>query len=397
MREAELYSVWAYQKLNHDLYTTTGDAVRVLYPGNLNSDRGADFKDAYLKIGEKEFHGDVEIHIKKRDWLNHKHQHDPEYNKVILHLIWENDDSQVITNSQQTIPTLLLSEFYLPEKKVTEKIAYDCHFFSGLDKNQLNYLLYNCGKKRLIKKSDLIRQISYLEPYEETIYKSIAGALGSPNNKLGMTLVAAEVKKRELASITQRGLTSYSERILKEVGLTENNHNSSAWQRFRVRPASQPVKRVREYIRFRWFFRHDNFAMIVWDIFTNSLTVKDFISKVEEMFNSFSKGRMFGKEIINIISYNSLLPFLFSLISDLKHKKELTKINQYIKQFPKIGSNRVINTFMNKISDYQRRNLERKEVYYQGLYYLMNNYCRKHDCQTCRQERDLYLTIRENK
>lgn len=396
MREAELYSIWAYQKLNHNLQTITGEPVRVLYPGNLNSDQGADFKDACLKIGEKEYRGDVEIHIKKRDWLNHKHQNNPEYNKVILHLIWENDKSIVLTNSQKTIPTLLLSDFYLPEKEIPAKIAYDCHFFSGLDKDQLNYLLLNCGKKRLEEKAKLIRQISYIEPYEEILYKALAASLGSPHNKLGMKLVTAQVKKRELASLKESELEAYIANILGQVGLIEHNHNSALWQKFRIRPASQPAKRVAEYISFRWLRREDNFAMIIWDCFQASLSVKDFMLKVAEIFNPVNTKPFLGKEVLKIVIYNSLLPFLYSLIIDLHHKKNLAKIELYIKEFPKIGNNRVTNSFMNKISDYQRVNLEPREVYYQGLYFLMNNYCQRHDCESCRQERDTYLTIRED-
>lgn len=396
MREVELYSIWAYQNLNHDLHTTTGEVVRVLYPGNLNSDRGADFKDASLKIGNKEYHGDVEIHIKKRDWLNHKHQNDPEYNKVILHLIWENDNSNVLTNSHKTIPTLLLSEFYLPEKDIYQKIAYDCHFFSGLDKNQVNYVLLNCGMQRMSDKAKFIRQLSYIETYEEILYKAIARAIGSPNNKLGMKLVTSKIKKRELLNLTESEIARYIDKILAEVGLTENNHNSSLWQKFRIRPASQPKKRVREYLFLRWSLRKENFAIMIWDCFNSSSSIKDFINKITKIFNPNPAQKVFGKEIIKIIIYNSLLAFLYSLVVDLKHKKDLAKINQYIKEFPEIANNRVINSFMNKISSYQIRNLENKEVYYQGLYYLMNNYCRRHDCKSCRQKRDTYLTIKED-
>lgn len=396
MRENELYSIWAYQKLNHDLHTVSGETVRVLYPGNLNSDRGADFKDASLKIGNKEYHGDVEVHIKKRDWLNHKHQNDPEYNKVILHLIWENDNSRVLTNSQQSIPTLLLSDFYLPSQEIPQKISYDCHFFSGLDINQLNYVLYNCGKKRLADKAELVRQISYLEPYEETLFKAIAGALGSPNNKLGMKLVASMVKKREILALEEKDLTVYIARILRELGLTESNKNSKLWQKFRIRPASQPAKRVADYIKFRWSLKEENFAMLVWESFNLAQTFSDFLKKMQTILNSTCQKGLFGKEIGLVIIYNSLLPFIYSFATDLNHKKNLAKINDYIKEFPKIGNNRITNSFMNKISDYQRRNLKSKEVYYQGLYYLMNCYCRRHDCEKCRQERDSYLTIKED-
>lgn len=396
MLEVELYSIWAKQKLNHDLYTTSGQPVRVIYPGNLNSDRGADFKDAYLKIGNKDYHGDVEIHIKKRDWLQHKHQLDPEYNKVILHLIWENDSSQILTQAQSEIPTLLLSQFYIPNKDVEAKIAYNCHFFSGLDKNQLNYLLYNYGKKRLLEKADLIKQISYLEPYEETIYKVIAGALGSPNNKNGMKLLADRINKRQLKKISKKDLPRYIESIVEEIGLGKlETYNKNLWQKFRVRPASQPNKRVREFITIRWHLRNENLAIVLWESFNLSNNLSEFIQAIASLLNKGLRKKKLGQQIVMIVIYNSILPFIYSLIQDYKNKKNLAKIELFIKEFPKIGNNRVINSFMNKISDYQQRNLFHKELYFQGLYYLMNNYCRRHDCKLCYQEKEQYLTIRE--
>lgn len=395
MKEAELYHIWARQLVNHDLRTTTGVPVRVLYPGNLNSDKGADFKDANLKIGDQIYHGDVEIHLNKRDWNSHKHQYDTEYNKVILHLIWNNDNSVVKTEAEQDIPTLLLSDFYLPTPEVTKKIAYDCHFFTGLDKEQLNYLLLKCGTKRVVAKAEKYHQLSFVEPAEETIYRLLAIALGSPNNGLGMTLVASTIKKRNLIHLSEKELTTLIEEKLKFVGLSQENGNSKIWNRFRIRPASQPAKRVKEFIELRWKFRESNLALLIWDEFAASSTVPSFLTKVEELFELEPGNKPFGKEIVKIITFNSLFPFLYCVAVSLKHKKNLAKIDNYIKEFPKIGKNRVISTFGNKISEYQITNLTKREIYYQGMYYLMNNFCRRHDCQSCRSERDSYLTLRE--
>jgi hypothetical protein len=396
MREVDLYSIWAKQSLNHDLYTTSGQAVRVIYPGNLNTDRGADFKDAFLRIGNEEFHGDVEIHVKKGDWLQHKHQVDPEYNKVILHLIWENDNSQIFTQAEREIPTVLLSEFFLPNPEIEANLAYNCHFFSGLDKLQLNYLLFSYGRKRLREKADHIRQASYLEPYEDTIYRVIAESLGSPNNKLGMKLLAERIKKRDLQAISKAKLESYIEKIIKDIGLGPGQVGvKEVWQKFRVRPASQPIKRVREFINIRWSLRNDNLAIILWEIYLKSNSIKEVLLGIDEILNKNLPASKLGQQIIRIISYNSILPFLYSMIYTSQDKKNLAKIDHYIKEFPRIGNNRVINTFMSKISAYQSKNLICREVYYQGLYYLMNNYCRRHDCQLCHQEKEEYLTIRE--
>ena len=41
----------------------------------------------YLKIGDKVWAGNVEIHRTSDDWLKHNHQEDKNYNSVILHVV----------------------------------------------------------------------------------------------------------------------------------------------------------------------------------------------------------------------------------------------------------------------------------------------------------------------
>lgn len=396
MRESELYAIWANQRLNHDLYTISGQAVRVIYPGNLNSDKGADFKDAYLKIDESDYHGDVEIHIKKRDWLNHKHHIDPEYNKVILHLIWENDSSKVLTQAENQIPTILLSQFYEPEQDVKDKIAYNCSFFSGLDKYQLKFLLYEYGKKRFIIKSKQIKESSYLFPYEDILYSLIAQVLVNPNNKHGMKVLAQSIHKRDLKSLSSSKLSAYIEKKLTEFSLIgDKSQQKDLWNKFRVRPASQPKKRVRDFIALRWQYRMDNLAILLWDTFNRTNTLKDLLKDLTNILNIGQSKNRFGQELIKTIAYNAILPFIYSIIITSSDKKNLAKINNYIKEFPKIADNRIINSFKNKISEYQTKNFIQKEVYYQGLHYLMNSYCQRHNCLECHKEKEEYLTIRE--
>ena len=58
--------------------------VRVLYSGRPGYTAGPDFRDALLAVeGVGLVQGDVEIHVRRRDWK--AHGGDPRYNGVVLH------------------------------------------------------------------------------------------------------------------------------------------------------------------------------------------------------------------------------------------------------------------------------------------------------------------------
>ncbi len=67
--------------------TEDGEPVRVIYPGRINHNRGADLLDAVITTGRDVRKGDIEIHVKSSSWQAHRHHRDPAYNRVILHVV----------------------------------------------------------------------------------------------------------------------------------------------------------------------------------------------------------------------------------------------------------------------------------------------------------------------
>lgn len=99
MNERLLQYIWQFQYFNkQELQTTEEEVITILSPGLLNTDQGPDFSHAKIKVGLTTWAGSVEVHIKTSDWIKHGHVTDAHYNRVILHVVWE-DDSDVITNS----------------------------------------------------------------------------------------------------------------------------------------------------------------------------------------------------------------------------------------------------------------------------------------------------------
>ena len=69
--------------------TAAGLLIRVVYPGR-ESGVGPDFQDAILDVeGQGLVRGDVELHVRQRDWHSHGHSGDPNYNGVVLHAALE--------------------------------------------------------------------------------------------------------------------------------------------------------------------------------------------------------------------------------------------------------------------------------------------------------------------
>lgn len=72
-----------------------------------NSDAGPDFEEAKIKIGALEWRGSIEIHIKASGWNDHNHSDDQAYEKVVLHVVWEND-KPIMRTDGTPMPTLEL-------------------------------------------------------------------------------------------------------------------------------------------------------------------------------------------------------------------------------------------------------------------------------------------------
>ncbi len=113
MREDLLHFVWQHLKIPLRLKTTDGAPLRILYPGELNKGSGPDFSNAQLLIGNIQWAGNVEMHLRSSDWYSHGHQDDPKYSRIILHVVYE-DDMPVLSGDGQLVPTLELRTYIPP-------------------------------------------------------------------------------------------------------------------------------------------------------------------------------------------------------------------------------------------------------------------------------------------
>ena len=178
------HRLWVYGSLQ----TIDGDRVEVLDPGIHNTDAGPDFFNAKIKIGEKIWAGNIEIHTRASDWYAHKHQDDRNYDSVVLHVVGHSDT--IVTRPDGAIiPQLELP--YTPEfrKRYDSIVQNTSQPACGNELGSLSPLyitdwLTSLGYERLYSKVDRIHE--YLTrlngDWQETAYVVMARALGFSTN-----------------------------------------------------------------------------------------------------------------------------------------------------------------------------------------------------------------------
>lgn len=107
LTEKYLQFIWNHRLAGHVFETSEREKVEIFQPGLLNTDGGPDFLNARIRIGDTVWAGNIEIHIKSSDWNRHKHQYDPAYDSVILHVVADND-TDICRSTGEIIPTVEL-------------------------------------------------------------------------------------------------------------------------------------------------------------------------------------------------------------------------------------------------------------------------------------------------
>jgi hypothetical protein len=86
VREAALAARWAAGAWRGaTLCTSSGATYRLIFEGRRNG--GPDFRDAALETADgARLLGDIELHLRARDWMAYGHHADKRYSGVVLHV-----------------------------------------------------------------------------------------------------------------------------------------------------------------------------------------------------------------------------------------------------------------------------------------------------------------------
>ena len=286
MKEEFLHFIWRFQLFDHTvLKTTEGANIQIIKPGILNTDAGPDFANAKLLISELTWAGSVEVHVKSSDWDRHAHSSDSNYENVILHLVWE-DDNPVRRADGQKIPTLelknLISDQLLLKYKqlMLNEGGIPCEsLFENIDELKKMMTVESMAIKRMERKAKDVLSIyaKTVNDWDETAYRLLLKYLGFKLNNAAFETLAERVPfklaRKYATNVFQlealyfgvsgllheenKDLDEYTEKLYKEFNYLKAKHqleehimNPTSWKFMRTRPANFPTIRLAQLVSF---------------------------------------------------------------------------------------------------------------------------------------------------
>ncbi len=197
--ERLLQAVWFHQRVRRDaLRTHDGRAIRVLHPGFWNREPGPDFRNAVIQFeNEPPRTTDVEVDLSSTGWRAHKHDTNPNYQGVALHVVWQ-------TERPVAMPTLALQPWLdspLPELALwlgtdaaqsfpLELVGHCCAPLRELPAERLTALLHEAAMVRLQSKAAHFQARAREAGWEQALWEGLFRALGYKHNVWPMQRLA---------------------------------------------------------------------------------------------------------------------------------------------------------------------------------------------------------------
>jgi hypothetical protein len=278
MTEEFLHYLWQYRLYNADLVLVTGDSVEILHPGVHNLNSGPDFFNARLRIADTVWAGNVEIHVFSSDWLNHKHNTDPVYDNVILHVVWRND-IEIKRRDGSVIPVLELdgkfdiNRWNNYQSIISSRQWVPCqNSISKVDSIVVTSFLDRLLVERLERKAEEVLQLfeQHNHDWALVFYSLLAANLGFKVNSQAFGMLAKSLPASYLAKhadnlfqlesllFGQAGLLStahndeYLKQLRREYTFLQSKYNLSPieghlWKFMRMHPGNFPTLRLAQF------------------------------------------------------------------------------------------------------------------------------------------------------
>ena len=415
MTEAFLHYIWQFQYFDKKhLATSHGEAVTIRTPGFYNTHAGPDFAQANLTIGELEWVGSVEIHVKASEWIQHKHQQDKAYDTVVLHVVWKND--KVILRSDGTpVPTLelvhrveeklLINYNKLVQQAAPIPCADSLHQVTPILK--LSSLERALMQRLEVKASVILATLKKNNnDWEETVYQTLGKNFGFKINsetfqqltevipykiilKHADKLHQVEALLFGTAGLLDTSKEEYITLLRKEYsllsskyGITKKSLNKSQWRFLRLRPANFPTIRLAQFASLLSQRKH-HFSQLIACESIQELRQLFSVTQSQYWQQHYQIGKQskklipsLGEEAITNIIINSAAPLLaaYSL-----HKGETLWMDRAVDFLSKLPAEN--NTITREWASLHWKASNAFDS--QGLIELKNNFCAKRLCLSC--------------
>jgi len=412
MDEQLLHYIWKHKLFNKDkLQTRDGQKVQLISPGEHNHDAGPDFFNGRIKIGDTEWAGSIEIHVRSSDWFLHGHDNDAAYNNVILHVVGVND-AEITRQNQTVIPTVelpydkRLASNYNMLAKSRKWIPCEDQFA------QVDPLIRSMWSEtlliqRLQRKSEVVSAIMAQtnNDLDEVFFRMLCRNMGFKINTQPFEQLSRKINLRQIRTLgnDQRriealllgtaGFLESPESDYEKTLKKEFNHlavrfkidplEAKIWKFARMRPVSFPTIRLAQLANL--LSRNTQFTQMLKKANSIKEATMLFSAEVSDFWEThytFSKKskklkKPLGVKSIENIIINSVFPFLFMVGKYYDDQEMQKKIFSWMRNLPE-EKNRIIERW-------KKVGAEMSSAYDSQAYIeLYNEFCSKNRCLDCR-------------
>lgn len=213
MTEKLLQYLWNYKVFKHfDFKDIEGNSVEIIHFGKWNKDAGPDFLDAQIKTNGLILAGNIELHVRSSDWIFHNHSQDPNYQNIILHVVFQHD-MEVCDHTGKGIPSLELKDYidenivWKYEKLVNGTQFIPCENIFDQEKVPVNFHEGNILKKLEEKSEEFENDLTkYKNDFEAVLFHSLAYSFGLKVNAHIFKQIAESIDYSVINKIRQNPL-----------------------------------------------------------------------------------------------------------------------------------------------------------------------------------------------
>ncbi|MEI6865385.1 DUF2851 family protein [Flavicella sp.] len=414
LKEDFLHYIWKFKLFQVDqLKTVRHKKIRLLKAGQHNKASGPDFFNGLIEIEGLQWAGNIEMHLKSSDWYAHHHEIDPNYDSVILHVVWEYD-VPVFYSNQKEIPTIQLVDYvnlsvlesYYKLFSAKQKWILCEDTIGEIDpfilEAWLNRLYFERLEKKAQKILHLLKQTN--NDWEAVLFQLLSKSFGMKLNgetfldlakSFDFSVLRKCQQKKGLIEVLLMGQAGFFNdsfedityiTMKKEYVYLQNKFNltpmfKGQFQFFRLRPSNFPTLRISQLSNL--YENHQN-------IFSKIIKMND-IHKMHQLFSLkasvyWENHYVFGKEsekrvkgtsnsFTDLIVLNVIIPLKYTY--QKYHNKTVTSDLESLIRSIKPESNSVLDK-------YDKLGIQVKSAFdSQGLLELQSSYCKPKRCLDC--------------
>jgi hypothetical protein len=442
--ERLLQAIWQHQRLQRDqLKTSDGRSVRIFHPGFVSVEGGPDFRNAVLQIGDDgPRSGDVEIDLRASGWRAHGHDRNPNFQNVILHVVWDETQS----SANESVPVVLPLKNFLtaPVDELSFSLENEslrslpenlrgkcCAPLRELGETRLTELLQQAARVRFQSKVALFRARAKNVGWEQTLWENLFRALGYKHNvwplqnlaetKLRWSRVANSAFEFQARLLGIGGLLPVELTRAQKSSDTYLRHAWNFWWRERdefadcvlpravwkfhgLRPANHPQRRLA--LAAHWL-ADKNFISKIQNWSAAEISDKKLLDSLLEIFQverdefwswhwTFRSVRLkkpqplLGEARVTDLAVNVILPWLWVRGAGARppggNEKLLREIERRFFAWPAAEDNSVLKLARQRLLGTANARVLKTAAAQQGLMQIVRDFCERSNavCDDCR-------------